>query len=195
MSDWISDDFRSKSPVCGKIRIRKSIGNPRQYMITIEPVLKNPKTKSTVLDKTSLRRFLLRAQAAVGLTGEVHVLISDDAALRRLNRLFRGKDKPTDVLSFPADHPASGMAGDLAISIDHAQHQAANFGHTLAEEVRILLLHGLLHLAGEDHETDSGEMAAREAELRAKLRLPVGLIERVQPKPVSRATTTRRKRA
>jgi probable rRNA maturation factor len=154
------------------------------------------------IDKTTLRRFLLRAQSAVGLTGEVHVLLSDDAALRRLNRLFRGKDKATDVLSFPAstdaDMGADAMAGDLAISLDHAQRQAAAFNHSLADEVRILLLHGLLHLAGEDHETDSGQMAAREQTLRAQLRLPLGLIERVQPKPVSRSKpviTPRRRRA
>jgi len=183
-------------------------------MITIEPPSsgrsqsgdpKHPKPNATSLDKTTLRRFLQRAQSAVGLTGEVHVLLTDDAALRRLNRLFRGKDKATDVLSFPASREATGMAGDLAISLDHAQQQASAFGHTLVEEVKILLLHGLLHLAGEDHETDSGQMAAREATLRAKLRIPVGLIERVQikhpkPRPVARVSplqkqSVRRQRA
>ena len=152
-------------------------------------------------DKAGLRRFLARAQAAVGLVGEVHVLLSNDAAFRRLNRLFRGKDKATDVLSFPAaENAGGGMAGDLAISLEHAARQAAEFEHTTAEEVRILLLHGMLHLAGEDHETDDGQMAAREAKLRAELKLPTGLIERVhaKAKPVRSAKSVppkRRRRA
>jgi probable rRNA maturation factor len=131
-------------------------------------------------------RFLIRAQKAVGLPGEVHVLLADDATLKRLNKTFRGKNKATDVLSFPAgpstvffgEPDAPEFAGDLAISLETAARQAARFEHTLADEVRILLLHGLLHLAGFDHETDSGEMAAREAELRDRLGLPSGLITR-----------------
>jgi probable rRNA maturation factor len=157
-------------------------------MITIEP----PRAKSGAgLGKAGIARFLGRARAAVGLKGEVHVLLADDRTLRRLNRQFRGKDKATDVLSFPAGAAvafSSGvffaereLAGDLAISLDTAARQAKRFGHTLADEVRVLLLHGLLHLAGFDHECDSGEMAAREHELRAKLKLPGGLIERVIP--------------
>jgi probable rRNA maturation factor len=158
-------------------------------MITIEPG--NMEIGTAHVDRASLRRYLLRAQAAVGLQGEVHVLLSDDAALRRLNRLFRGMDKATDVLSFPAANESGGMAGDLAISLEHAQRQAEQFGHTLSEEVRILLLHGLLHLAGEDHKVDSGEMALREQKLRAQLRLPVGLIERVQPEAAAAAKPVR----
>ncbi len=102
--------------------------------------------------------------------------------MRRLNRTFRKKNKATDVLSFPAPPEAEGMTGDLAISLDTAARQAAEQGHTLRDEVRILLLHGLLHLAGEDHESDSGEMAARESELRGRLKLRSGLIERTQTK-------------
>ncbi len=101
-----------------------------------------------------------------------------------MNRTFRGKNKPTDVLSFPApEEIADEHAGDLAISLDTAAQQAESFGHSLGQEVRILLLHGLLHLAGMDHEVDSGEMAAREAELRRELKLPVTLIERVSRAP------------
>jgi probable rRNA maturation factor len=123
------------------------------------------------------------AQAAVGLPGEVDVLLADDRTLRRLNREFRGKDKPTDVLSFPAaEEFAAGHAGDLAISLETAARQAREHGHSLRDEVRVLLLHGLLHLSGMDHETDKGEMAAREAELRTTLRLPSGLIARVEGK-------------
>lgn len=127
-----------------------------------------------------MTRFLGRARETVGLVGEVDVLLTSDAEIKRLNRIFRGKNKPTDVLSFPAPQEIAGQhAGDLAISLDTAARQAESFGHSLADEVRILLLHGLLHLAGMDHEVDSGEMAAREAELRRELRLPVTLIERV----------------
>jgi probable rRNA maturation factor len=131
------------------------------------------------LSKSGLTRFLNRAREAVGLHGEVDVLLADDATLRSLNKTFRQKNKATDVLSFPAAENPYGHAGDLAISLDTAARQAAAFGHTLRDEVRILLLHGLLHLSGMDHETDKGEMAAREAELRRELRLPVTLIERV----------------
>jgi probable rRNA maturation factor len=132
------------------------------------------------LSNSGLMRFLNRARLAVGLDGEVEVLLADDATLRRLNKSFRGKNKSTDVLSFPTPAEiAHAHAGDLAISLETAARQAANYGHTLRDEVRILLLHGLLHLAGEDHETDDGEMAAREAALRRELRLPNTLIERV----------------
>ncbi|RZU42616.1 rRNA maturation RNase YbeY [Edaphobacter modestus] len=151
-------------------------------MITIEP----PSTgsNSPPLAKSGLTRFLRRAREAVGLKGEVDVLLTSDQELRRLNRTFRGKNKPTDVLSFPApEEIADEHAGDLAISLDTAAQQAENFGHSLGQEVRILLLHGLLHLAGMDHEVDSGEMAAREAELRRELKLPVTLIERVSRSP------------
>lgn len=134
------------------------------------------------LSKSGLTRFFNRARAAVGLDGDVEVLLADDATLRRLNRSFRHKNKATDVLSFPAaenpDGYAGGYAGDLAISLDTAARQAAEFGHSLRDEVRILLLHGLLHLTGMDHEADDGEMAAREGELRRELRLPTTLIER-----------------
>lgn len=131
------------------------------------------------LSKSGLTRFLNRAREAVGLRGDVEVLLADDATLRNLNKTFRHKNKATDVLSFPAAENPYGHAGDLAISLDTAARQAAAFGHTLRDEVRILLLHGLLHLSGLDHEVDDGEMAAREAELRRELRLPVTLIERV----------------
>jgi probable rRNA maturation factor len=131
-----------------------------------------------------LTRFLNRARLAVGLEGEVEVLLASDATLKRLNKSFRGKNKPTDVLSFPApaEMLVEGMAGDLAISLDTAGLQAKLYGHSLQDELRILLLHGLLHLAGEDHETDSGQMAARETELRKTLKLPTTLIDRVTKK-------------
>jgi len=132
------------------------------------------------LSRAVLARFLNRARAAVGIEGEVHVLLAGDATLRRLNRQFRGKNVATDVLSFPAVESGAGVAGDLAISLETAARQAKQFGHSLRDEVRVLLLHGVLHLAGFDHERDAGEMAAREAELRRELRVETGLIARAK---------------
>jgi len=131
----------------------------------------------------TLARFLGLAQKAVRLKGQVTVLLTTDAAIRKLNRQFRGKDKATDVLSFPvAGIGAEHIAGDLAISVTTALGQAAEQGHSLSTEIKVLILHGLLHLAGYDHEADTGQMARRERLLRAKLALPQGLIERVQGK-------------
>ena len=87
-----------------------------------------------------------------------------------MNKQFLGKDYATDVLSFP---PA-----DMAISYDRAKEQARDCGHSVEEEIRVLILHGLLHLSGMDHEADQGEMARVEKRWRKKLGLPVGLIER-----------------
>ncbi|QHN04835.1 rRNA maturation RNase YbeY [Granulicella sp. WH15] len=148
-------------------------------MITIEPP-SSPLPELPTLSKSALSRFLNRARKAVGLEGEVEVLLTSDAELKRLNKSFRGKNKATDVLSFPTPPEiAAQHAGDLAVSLETAARQAAQYGHSLADELKILLLHGLLHLDGEDHETDSGEMAEREAELRSELKMKVGLIQRV----------------
>lgn len=143
--------------------------------------------------KRTLGLHLKEAQAAVGLSGQVTVLLATDATIRDLNRRFRGKDEATDVLSFPSTNLAEGpekIAGDLAISVETARKQAAEQGHTLGVELRVLMLHGLLHLAGYDHETDAGKMQRRERQLRAKLGLPQGLIERAARK---RTKTRRRK--
>ena len=144
------------------------------------------------LSKAGLTRFLLRAQELAELGGNVEVLLSDDRRLRRLNRQFRGKNKATDILSFPAPlELAQDHAGDLAISLETAARQAAAHGLTLRDEVRILLLHGVLHLAGFDHEIDDGEMAEHEAVLRKQLRLPVGLIARTEARPAKASTSKR----
>jgi probable rRNA maturation factor len=129
----------------------------------------------------TLARFLVAAQAAVRLRGNVSVLLTTDAEIRRLNRTYRGINRPTDVLSFPAAAAPAGearMAGDLAISFPTASRQAADYGHAVLAEIKILMLHGLLHLAGYDHHADHGEMDRRERLLRARLKLPHGLIER-----------------
>src|SRR6201996_106196 len=128
--------------------------------------------------RRTLLKHLRTSQQAVGLKGEVTVLLTTDDGIRGLNRRFRRKNKATDVLSFPAE-PGFGVAGDLAISVDTAARQAEEQGHLLGLELRVLMRHGLLHRAGMDHETDNGSMARREARLRGELKLPLGLIERV----------------
>lgn len=120
-----------------------------------------------------LQRFVRRAQTLAKISGEVDVLISDNQRLRELNRRFRRKNKPTDVLSFP--RPAGG---DIAISADIASNNAARYGHGTVEELKVLVLHGMLHLAGYDHESDNGRMARAETRLRARLKLPAALIDR-----------------
>jgi len=156
-------------------------------MITIDPPSTLSIPAETPLSKSALTRFLNRARKLVDLPGEVEVLLTSDAELKRLNRVFRNKNKPTDILSFPTPPEiAAHHAGDLAISLETAARQATQFCHTLPDELRILILHGLLHLSGLDHETDQGEMAAREAELRTTLKLPVSLIARVSTNPAAK---------
>jgi probable rRNA maturation factor len=136
----------------------------------------------------TLARFLSKAQQAVRLKGQVTILLTTDAAIRKLNRQFRGKDKATDVLSFPAEGlGAEGIAGDVAISVTTAMGQAAEQGHSLSTEIKVLILHGLLHLAGYDHEADDGKMARRERLLRGRLGLPQGLIERASDATASKS--------
>lgn len=131
------------------------------------------------LNDTALARFVARASRAVKLRGVVNVLVTGSLELRSLNRRFRGNDRPTDVLSFePGPGFVNGLAGDIAISADIAKQNARRLGHSAAQEIKILALHGVLHLAGYDHENDHGRMAGREANLRQPLGLPVGLIER-----------------
>jgi probable rRNA maturation factor len=134
------------------------------------------------LSEISLERFVLRARRATGLREVVNVLVTNGTAVRAFNRRFRGQNRATDVLSFPAAPSVNGekrgAAGDIAISADIALQNAPRFGHSPAEEVKILALHGILHLAGFDHERDNGEMAREEAKLRRALGLPTALIER-----------------
>jgi len=128
------------------------------------------------LDRSIVESFaeVLRERVARGR--EFHCLITGDVELQSLNKTFRRKDQTTDVLSFPGEEP---YLGDIAISLTRARAQARQWGHTLEDEVRILMLHGLLHLKGMDHDADSGEMARTELRWRKKLGLPAGLIERV----------------
>jgi len=144
-----------------------------------------------------VERFAARLQTEVTGGRPFDCVITSDAELRRLNREFRGMDYATDVLSFRAEPPlpngrgsvthgrgsvtraAIKHLGDLAISLPRARLQAREFGHGIAQELQILMLHGVLHLLGMDHETDRGRMARAEKRWRVQLGLPIGLIERV----------------
>jgi len=142
--------------------------------------------KPRAISVRALSLFAARARRALGLTGEVNVRVTSNRELQKLNRRFRRKDKPTDVLSFPSAVP--GLAGDIAISVEIAAANAADLDHSTDTEVKILILHGLLHLAGYDHETDDGNMQAWETELRRQLGLPYGLIERTRGRGARQAT-------
>jgi probable rRNA maturation factor len=137
------------------------------------------------LNRPELERFARTLREQVSKGRDFTCLLTGDAELRRLNRDFRGQDYPTDVLSFPAGqsfilpHLANGLLGEIAISLPRARAQAAEYHHSLGTEIRILMLHGLLHLCGMDHETDHGRMARAEIRWRKRLALPAGLIERV----------------
>ena len=114
--------------------------------------------------------------------GVLAVALVSDGVMRGLNRRYHGVDRPTDVLSFPTGETrAPGVfssLGDMAISLGVARRQAREQGHTLQIELRILALHGLLHLLGYDHEVDQGHMQRAEDRLRRRAGLPLGLIGR-----------------
>jgi probable rRNA maturation factor len=162
-------------------------------------VLVTLQRKVAALSPGALERFMLRARRAAGLRGTANVLVTSNHVMRSFNRQFRGKDKATDVLSFPAldSLPANGRkashTGEIAISAEIAAQNASRFGHSPAEEVKILALHGILHLAGYDHERDNGEMARKEMKLRHALRLPEALLQRSGP-DVKKSVKTRRRR-
>jgi probable rRNA maturation factor len=127
----------------------------------------------------AMGRFVVRAARAAGVSGKVNVLLTSNRELQSLNQRFRGKDLPTDVISFPAAATLpERFAGDIAISAELAASNSKKLGHSAVDEVKILVLHGLLHLAGYDHEHDEGRMARKEQRLRRLLGLPVALIER-----------------
>lgn len=133
--------------------------------------------KPARLDTKKLEKFAAALRDRVTKGGAFHCLVTGDAELRRLNRDFLSKDYATDVLSFPAADPSDGI-GDLAISLGRARAQARECDHSLEIEVEILMLHGVLHLLGMDHESDSGRMRRAETKWRKAFGLPTGLIER-----------------
>lgn len=144
-------------------------------------VVEHPEPARWRLRRGELEDFALRAHRAVRLRGEVNVLLTSNQRIKNLNRRFRRKNKATDVLSFPAaqGNGAHACGGDIAISLEFARLYAEKLGHSLTAELKILLLHGMIHLAGYDHEHDRGEMARLEARLRARFSLPLSLTERV----------------
>jgi probable rRNA maturation factor len=115
-----------------------------------------------------LRRVLGGAAEALRVGGEVSLVLAGDRLLRRLNRDFRGKDRPTDVLSFPGDGGEAGL-GDVVISVETAGRNARRLGRSLLQELDVLALHGFLHVLGHDHETDGGAMDRLERRLRKQL--------------------------
>jgi len=131
----------------------------------IEAVNRQRKIK---LDTKTWEAFAAKAADAIGKKGlSATIAFVSDKTIRQLNRQFRHIDKATDVLSFPAGDPPN--LGDIAVSVDTATRQAKENGLTFDEEVAQLILHGLLHLCGYDHETDEGEMNRLEMRLRKKL--------------------------
>jgi len=131
-------------------------------------VIQAPRPPLTAARAGALMRALARRLQAPGRT--VAVVFGDDAMLRELNRRYRGKDRPTDVLSFPAGE--EGHLGDIVVSAETTRRQARRHGHGPSREAGILLIHGFLHLLGYDHEVDDGEMAVLERTLRYEMLRP-----------------------
>jgi probable rRNA maturation factor len=126
----------------------------------------------------------LQQVAPARARGQMTVAVTSDARVRALNQRYRHKHAVTDVLSFPASE--KGQLGDVVIAAGVAKRQARSAGHSLQAELRVLALHGLLHLLGYDHELDDGQMRRLEQRLRRKGGLTEGLIERQSNSPTSR---------
>jgi probable rRNA maturation factor len=124
--------------------------------------------RSRPVRQARLRRVLRGAADALDVGGEVALVLTGDRAIRALNARYRGKDRPTDVLSFPGG-ASPGELGDIVISVQAAERNARQLGRTLAQELDVLALHGFLHVLGYDHETDDGTMDRLERRLRKRL--------------------------
>ena len=127
-------------------------------------------------EKRSLKQFARELYQRVTHERVFTCLLTNDRELHKLNLGFLGHDYATDVLSFPTWE--SDELGELAISVERAEVQAQHFGHTRLDEIRVLMLHGVLHLTGLDHERDSGKMARAERKWRTEFELPDTLIGR-----------------
>ena len=136
-----------------------------------------PELRFSADEKRTVQTFARTLAQRVAEGRAFTCLITRDPELQALNRRFLKQDYPTDVLSFPAQQPGPTL-GDVAISLDRATSQALQFGHTHIDEVRILMLHGVLHLTGMDHQADGGAMARAEREWRSEFELPSTLIMR-----------------
>jgi probable rRNA maturation factor len=135
------------------------------------------KFKLAPKEKTSLAGFARTLAERVGDGRPWMCMITNNRELHKLNRDFLGHDYPTDVLSFPWP-PDGALLGEIAISVERAHEQAAQFGHLPLSEICVLMLHGFLHLKGMDHERDRGEMARAERKWRKAFDLPSTLIAR-----------------
>jgi probable rRNA maturation factor len=134
-----------------------------------------PDSRLSPIERNALKTFAAELTREVAQGRTFTCLLTSDKELRKLNADFLGHDYATDVLSFPSE---DATLGDLAISVERADQQASQFGHSRLDEIRVLMLHGLLHLLGHDHERDRGEMARAERKWRAFFRLPLTLIAR-----------------
>ena len=141
--------------------------------LTVEPaerlsVVLLDRQRRRRVSPTRLRRVLRGAAQALRVKGELSVVLAGDRLLHRLNRTYRGQDRPTDVLSFPGGGGEAGL-GDVVISVETAERNAKGLGRTLGQELDVLALHGFLHVMGYDHETDHGTMDRLERRLRKRL--------------------------
>jgi probable rRNA maturation factor len=155
-----------------------SSGGPKRSTLQVSVV----DARGRALRAPGLAAWLKRVVPA-RVAGEVTIAVVPDTRSRTLNRTYRGKDAATDVLSFPGGPAArsskpAAFLGDIVIARGVARRQAREAGHSESTEWRVLALHGLLHLAGYDHETDNGRMARVEARLRRRGGLRDGLIQR-----------------
>jgi probable rRNA maturation factor len=132
--------------------------------------------RSVEFDARGLVRFASDLRRRLARDREFAVCVASEAAVRRANLQFRGQNHATDVLSFPDGD--AGHLGDLLICARQAARQAERLGHSVDAELKILVLHGVLHLLGHDHERDQGAMQRLESRWRRKLGLPAALIER-----------------
>jgi len=109
---------------------------------------------------------------------DIELILTTDEEIQELNKTYRKLDKPTDVLSFPLEDMPGMPLGSIVISLDTAKRNANELNHSIEEEIKLLFIHGLLHLHGYDHETDNGEMREKEKEIIEKFNLPKSLIIR-----------------
>lgn len=141
----------------------------------IAPMIELDNRTELAIDEAFLERI------AEKLTDkEIELIITSNAEIEEINRVHRGVDKPTDVLSFPYEEVFMGPLGSIVISEDFVRQKALEFGHSQSDELALLFIHGLLHILGYDHEVDNGEMRQYEKKLIDELGLPESLIVRTQ---------------
>lgn len=140
---------------------RRGPGGPLRVLLIV-------RQRRRRISAVRLRRLLNAAARRLRVGGELALVLGGDRAIRRLNARYRGKDRATDVLSFPAGGGEASL-GDILISVPAAERNARRLGRPLSRELDVLALHGFLHLLGYDHETDDGAMERLEARLRRRL--------------------------